>query len=293
MVTIENGFLKATVATHGAELQSLFDKNAEIEHLWQGDAKSWARQAPVLFPIVGKLKDDQYTYQGQTYHMTQHGFARDRDFEIISQTETEVVLELQDDAQSRAMYPFAFKLRVRYALINNLLKVRYTVENPSDSELLYYSVGGHPGFSVPFIPDTTYEDYYLRFAPRKSRIKIPIGETGQIDFDHRTLAATDVDIALNHELFKKDAWILETLGADDTFQIKTDKSDHYVELTVSEGPYAGIWSSYPAAGDFVCIEPWWGIADDEQATGDYTEKLGIRTLQPKAHYTSRYRIGIF
>lgn len=293
MITIENGFIKATVSEHGAELKSLIDKNTGVEHLWQGEAKSWARQAPVLFPIVGKLKDDQYTYQDKTYHMTQHGFARDRDFKVISHTETEVILQLVDDAQTRAMYPFAFELRVRYALINNLVKVRYTVENPSDHELLYYSVGGHPGFKVPYMPDTKYEDYYLHFSPRKTRVKIPLSTNGQIDFAHRTLSATDADIALSHELFQDDAWILETLGPDDTYKIKTEHSEHYIEVTISDGPYVGIWSSYPQTGDFVCIEPWWGIADDTESTGDLTKKIGIRTLEPHAHYTSRYRIGIF
>lgn len=293
MVTIENGFIRASVTAQGAELQSLYDKTGAIEHLWQGDANSWHRQAPVLFPIVGKLKNDTYTYDGKTYHMPQHGFARDKNFELISQTPTEVIFQITDDLQTREMYPFQFALRVRYALINNLLKVRYTVENTSETEKLYYSVGGHPGFQVPFVPGTNFEDYYLSFSPRKSRIKVPIGADNLIDFEHRTLAATDTDLTLTHDLFAQDAWILETLGEDDTYRIKTDKSEHYVELMMNSGPYVGIWSSYPKTGDFVCIEPWWGIADGVNATGDYSQKAAIRMLEPGAHYTSRYRIGVF
>ncbi|MCH4172660.1 MAG: aldose 1-epimerase family protein [Lactobacillus sp.] len=294
MVAIENDFIKATIAEHGAELQSLFDKNAQIEHLWNGDPKIWGRHAPVLFPIVGKLKDDTYTYQGKTYHMTQHGFARDRDFQVISKSETEVILQLTDDATSRAVYPFAFNLKIRYSLVNNLIKVRYTVTNPSDDQPLYYSIGGHPGFKVPFVPDTKFEDYYLNFSPRKSRIRVPINADSKlIDFDHRTLTATDADIMLSHDLFENDAWILELLGQGDTFRIKTDKSTHYIEVMVNDGPYMGIWSSYPKTGDFICLEPWWGIADGENSNGDFTKKQAIRELAPQDHYTSRYRIAIF
>ncbi|MCD2256561.1 aldose 1-epimerase family protein [Agrilactobacillus fermenti] len=293
MVTIENDFIRAEVSEHGAELQSLWNKTAEIEHLWQGDPKIWGRKAPVLFPIVGKLKDDQYTYQGQTYHMTQHGFARDQDFEIVAKSDTEIIFELRDNAETRKMYPFAFKLTIRYALINNLLKVRYRVENPSDDALLYYSVGGHPGFKVPFIADTKFTDYFLNFSPRKSRIRVPLGASGLIDFSARTLAATDADIALSHDLFKDDALIYELLGKGDTFRIKTEQSEHYLELMVNEGPYVGVWSAYPTQGDFVCIEPWWGIADGVNSDGDLTHKVGIRKLTPHEHYTARYRIALF
>ncbi|KRN29463.1 hypothetical protein IV38_GL000347 [Lactobacillus selangorensis] len=289
-VKIENSFLTATFVNKGAELQSLTDNHSGIEYIWQGDPKIWGRHAPVLFPFVGRLKDDQYTYQGKTYHMGQHGFARDRDFVVEEQTPASVTFRLDSDAESKQNYPFDFILRIQYSLEDSSLKVHYDVTNPSTNEPLYFSIGGHPGFRIPQTDDLTFEDYYLSFDPKKSRIRIPL-DAPLTDYAHRTLAATDTDIDLTHDLFDQDA-IIYTGNAKDNFSLRSDKSEHFVQLTVKGEPFTGVWSPYPTTGNLVCIEPWWGIADDVTASGELTEKRGINKLDPGQDFKRSFRITV-
>lgn len=289
---LKNDFLTVTISEHGAEVQSIINNHTNQEYTWQADPKVWKRHAPVLFPIVGALKDDTYTYQGQSYHMTQHGFARDRDFTVVEASHERVVFELTDDEQTRQQYPFAFKLRLIFTLDNNALNVNYVVTNPSADADLIFGIGGHPGFVVPLSADTKFEDYYLEFKPRKSRVQIPLIAGQGIDYANRTLAATDVNQALTHELFKHDA-VIYALKGQTIFSIRSEQTRHGVEVTIPDAPFLGVWSPYPTTGDFVCIEPWWGIADTVDADGELTHKLGMNTLQPGAVFDHSYSIAIF
>ncbi|WP_461214427.1 aldose 1-epimerase family protein [Lacticaseibacillus sp. GG6-2] len=289
---LKNDFLTVTIAEHGAEVTSIVNNHTGQQHTWQADPSVWKRHAPVLFPIVGALKNDEYRYAGNTYHMTQHGFARDRDFTVESASDTKVVFTLVDDDKTRAQYPFAFKLSLTYTLENNTLGVNYRVENPATDAPLLFGIGGHPGFVVPVSDDTTFEDYYLEFKPRKSRVQIPLIAGEGIDYAHRTLAGTDVNQQLSHELFKNDAVIYELKGQT-ILSIRSEKTRHGVEVSTGDAPFLGVWSPYPTTANFVCIEPWWGIADTTDADGDFTKKLGINTLQPGEVFDHGYSISIF
>ncbi|MCX2454873.1 aldose 1-epimerase family protein [Lacticaseibacillus nasuensis] len=290
MVTLTNDFLTVTITTHGAELTSIKDNHTNLEYLWQADPASWGRHAPVLFPIVGSLKDDTYRYQGQSYHLTQHGFARDSEFTVSAQSADSATFTLTDSPATRAKYPFAFTLQLIYALDNNSLRVTYRVENPAQSPM-YFGIGGHPAFRVPLAPDTAYDDYYLEFDPRKSRVIIPLRD-GRIDYDQRTLAGTDVNQQISHAGFAQDAQIYELNGRS-SLSIKSDRTPHGVTLTTADAPFIGVWSQYPNLGDFVCLEPWWGIADTVDATGELTEKFGINTLAGGATFEHGFGITIF
>ena len=292
MVTLENDFLTVTIDPLGAELTSVLGVHSHEEYLWQADPAIWKRHAPVLFPIVGKLQNDEYRYQGKTYHMSQHGFARDREFSVASADATHASFVLTDDAASHEVYPFAFQLVINYALDNNVIHVAYQVTNPDDQAPLYFSIGAHPGFNIPVAPETNFEDYFMSFQPKKSRVQIPLQVPGGIDYAHRTLAATDVNQTLTHDFFKNDAVIYE-LNGKTSFSLQSDKTKRGVTLTVADAPYLGVWSPYPTTGDFVCIEPWWGIADTTDATGELTEKLGINQLEPKATFETGYSIKTF
>lgn len=289
-IELNNEFYQVKISTLGAELQSIVGQHNHDEYLWQADPEIWGRHAPVLFPIVGKLKDDQYRYQGQTYHMTQHGFARDHEFTVERQTDHSIVFLLTDSEETRAVYPFKFEFRVKYTLINQLLKVKYEVTNPSTEAPLYFSVGGHPAFRVPLTDDLKFDDYFLRFKPSKSRIQIPLDPKAGIDFDHRTLAPTDVDWQVTHEIFKDDALIFQ-LNDKNEIQILSDKTNHGVTLKTKDAPYLGIWSAYPKQGNYICLEPWWGIADLVDATGELTEKKGINRLEPNETFKAKYSIS--
>ncbi len=162
MFTIENQELKVSIEAKGAELQSLYHKDYQLEYMWSGDPAFWGKHAPLLFPIVGTLKGNTYYYEGRAYSLPRHGFARDREFTVESQRADSITFLLQSDEQTRAVYPFEFELRVGYRLVSNKVSTTYQIRNPS-SEPMYFSVGGHPAFRVPLVPDTEYTDYYLEF----------------------------------------------------------------------------------------------------------------------------------
>lgn len=288
-VQLENDFLIATLAEEGAELISLKSKKNQIEYIWQGDPTFWGRHAPVLFPVVGRLKNDQYTYENQTFSMSQHGFARDSLFEVIEQSSETVSLSLKSSRETMKVYPFDFELILSYELIEDQLVVKYQVENTGNKEM-YFSIGGHPAFNVPLEKNLSFEDYYLGFSPQKSRIQIPL--TGPYaDFKHKTLGQTNTSLDLRRELFKDDAIIFETIGVN-KFTIESDESPYSISLSYTDMPYVGIWSPYDKEAPFVCIEPWCGIADDISTNGNLVEKIGINHLAAAEIFRTQYTLTV-
>ena len=146
--TIENDKVKATINTKGGELASLILKETEVEYIWQADPEFWGRHAPVLFPIVGKLIDNTYTYEGKSYTMGQHGFARDKEFFLIEQTESLIKVGLKSDDSTREVYPFDFELILSFELNEDNLICGYNVKNTSE-DVMYFGIGGHPAFNIP------------------------------------------------------------------------------------------------------------------------------------------------
>lgn len=290
MIKLENDTLTVTILTKGAELTSIKRKDNKIEYLWQADPKYWGRHAPVLFPFVGRLKEDRYEVAGKTYPMGQHGFARDCEFEIMHQTDSTVTLKLSDSPSTKERYPYAFHLLITYTLTGNTVTTAYHVENPASDEPLYFSIGAHPGFNIPLTTDTKFEDYYFSFSPRKTRTTIPLSGA-YLNTPCKTLAQTNTDIALTRSLFDNDAMIYETKG-ENIFTIKSEKTEHSVAVRFVDFPYVGIWSPPQTDAPFVCIEPWFGIADDMNATGKIEEKLGIQTLAPQKSFEAAFEITV-
>ena len=160
-VEIFSSKLSIQMKAAGAEVISV--KNSDnLEYMWQGDASIWSRHAPVLFPIVGKLKDDSYIYKGQKYALSQHGFARDMAFKLMQHTANTCTFELSSSSETKTNYPFDFIFQIQYSLQNNVLETKYTVRN-SGAEIIYYSLGAHPGFRCPLLENESFEDYYLEF----------------------------------------------------------------------------------------------------------------------------------
>lgn len=288
-VIIQNDQLVATIAETGAELISLKSKDTNIEYIWQGNPEFWGRHAPVLFPFVGKLKENQYQYQGKTYSMAQHGFARDMDFTVIKKGEESVSLSLKSTEETKKNYPFDFELIITYELGGEGITTLYQVENTGKEEM-FFAVGGHPAFNVPLEEGLTFEDYYMAFSPKKSRLRLPLNGP-YIDLDQRTLGQTNTNLALNREMFETDALIFETKGLN-AFSIRSEKSCHSVTLSYNDMPYVGIWSPYPKEAPFVCIEPWCGIADTLNASGNLIEKYGINQLAANELFKTKYSITV-
>ncbi|SEK38191.1 Galactose mutarotase [Carnobacterium iners] len=291
MIKLENQFITVEILEKGAEQTSLINKQTGIDYLWQGDSAYWNRQAPVLFPFVGRLKDNQYQYNNKTYSMNQHGFARDRIFEVTNQNETAVTLSLLSDEESKEIYPFDFCLKITYQLEEASVKVSYQVENINADEPMYFSIGGHPGFNMPLTDETSFEDYYLSFSPKRSRTLIPL-KGAYIDYENRTLGQTNTDIALRWRHFDEDALIYETKNKN-VFSILSDKTTHGISVSFTDFPYVGIWSPAKLKAPLVCIEPWYGIADTSDASGRLEDKLGIQFLKPSEQFNCEYTITIF
>ncbi len=286
--TIKNNMIEVVISEHGAEVQSVKGAHTGEEYMWQADPEIWGRHAPVLFPIVGRLKNDEYKYQGKTYHMGQHGFARDCDFEVENHTQESITFLLKDNEKTREMYPFKFEFRVNYNLMNNLLEENFSVVNKSD-ETMIFGVGGHPGFNLPVNNGEEKEDYYFDMHPSIARVKIPL-KGAYLDWNNRSLASTDSFIGLSDELFKDDALIYELHGHDNKVSLRTDKSKFHINVWTRNAPYVGIWSQYPNTANYVCIEPWWGIADREDADGELEHKYGMNHLEPGKEYQAGFSI---
>lgn len=286
--TIKNNMIEVVISDHGAEVQSVKGAHTGEEYMWQADPEIWGRHAPVLFPIVGRLKNDEYKYQGKTYHMGQHGFARDCDFEVENHTQESITFLLKDNEKTREMYPFKFEFRVNYNLMNNLLEENFSVVNKSD-ETMIFGVGGHPGFNLPVNNGEEKEDYYFDMHPSIARVKIPL-KGAYLDWNNRSIASTDSFIGLSDELFKDDALIYELHGHDNKVSLRTDKSKFHINVWTRNAPYVGIWSQYPKTANYVCIEPWWGIADREDADGELEHKYGMNHLEPGKEYQAGFSI---
>src|SRR5689334_5654407 len=180
MITLENDQLKVQVKNKGAELDSLYSKETNLEYLWSGDAKIWNKKSPILFPIVGTLKQNTYYYNNKPYTLTRHGFARDMDFSISAQSVTSATLTLENNEATLLHFPFAFRLDVIYALEASSLYVTYKVTNPG-SDNMYFSVGGHPAFRVPVDQHLDYHDYYFEFEQTEDAYKWMISREGLIE----------------------------------------------------------------------------------------------------------------
>lgn len=284
--TIENNMIKVVISDHGAEIQSVTSVHTGEEFMWQADPEIWGRHAPVLFPIVGRLKNDQYTYKGKTYHLGQHGFARNSKFEVEKHSRESITFLLKDNEETRKAYPFKFEFRVNYNLMNNLLEENFSVINKSDDRMIF-GVGGHPGFNLPIKAGEKKEDFYFDMHPSVARIQIPLKDAS-LDWDNRSLASTDSFIGLSDELFKNDALIYQLEGHDNKVSLRTDKSKFHVNVWTRDAPFVGIWSQYPKTADYVCIEPWWGIADRDDADGELEHKYGMNHLAPNEEFQAGF-----
>ncbi|MDX1938447.1 MAG: aldose 1-epimerase family protein [Flavihumibacter sp.] len=274
IIVLENDVLKVAVHTKGAELQSVFNQQTGLEYMWSGDPAYWGKFSPVLFPIVGTLKNDTYYYNHQSYQLPRHGFARDMDFEVQHKEQAAASFSITATAETLKKFPFPFQLLLHYSLVKNTLRVEYEVRNNGSSNM-YFSIGAHPAFCVPLTADTVYSDYRLEFNKQETAGRWPISKEGLIEATPTPLLQQTNTLPLQKELFHKDAIVLKGLQSD-CIQLCADKTIHGWQFDYTDFPFMGIWAAKDA--HFVCIEPWCGIADSVTATQQLTEKEGIHCL---------------
>jgi len=286
--TIENENLRICVDDHGAELKSIFSKNYKIEYLWQGNPAFWGRRAPILFPIVGKLKDDTYNFKDHKYHLSQHGFARDMVFEMVSHEDSNISFLLKSTESTRTVYPFEWTLKVSYQIDGKKLSVSVEINNASSEDEMWFSVGFHPAFNVPIDQETNkQQNFVLEFNKDKTANKRLL-EYGLIGNTFE-LAMENSQIPLENETFIKDALVFQGLKTDQIV-LRSADSDRSLVFSFNDFPYLGIWSKPNAP--FVCIEPWHGIADTIDHDGNLIHKEGIKSLKPKETFSCGYSVGV-
>lgn len=289
MVTIQNNQLKVTINTKGAELQSIYSSEFEQEYMWSADPQYWAKKSPVLFPIVGTLKNNTYYFKDKAYQLSRHGFARDMEFSVSHQADDTVSFLLTSNDDTLTLYPFKFEFTITYIVNNNTLTVEYKVANKNDDDM-YFSVGGHPAFKVPLTNDTDYNDYELKFNKKENAGRWPISNDGLIEAEPEPLLEQTDCLPLTKELFKKDALVLKHLQSN-AVRLESDKTERGLQFTFTNFPYLGLWAA-PGA-DFVCIEPWCGIADSVNADQQLTNKEGIIQLAAGGIYKVSWQVTVF
>ena len=267
IISIQSSELKAEIALIGAELKSLH-ANGKENVIWQVDETFWNRSAPILFPVVGRLKNNQYEWKSEDYQMLQHGFARNQRFEIIEKEDSFAIFQLKSNIQTLSQYPFDFILKIRYELIGNQLLVAYTVVNQSN-ELLPFSIGGHPGFQLY----GKLEEYHLRF-PEKFMTHNHLIDNG-LYTGEKELLSVDKDFNLKTDYFESDAIVFKTPLFN---EVTLCRSSHpVVTLRCQDWTAVGFWTKKNAP--FFCIEPWWGWADHTDTSGKLTDKKGLIWLE--------------
>ena len=289
MFTIENTHLKVTISPKGAELQSIYNKVLQMEYMWNADPAFWGKHSPVLFPIVGTLKNDSYYFNDKQYQLGRHGFAREMDFAVSAQSSSIIVFTLQSNDETLAKFPFTFRFDVKYELNENSVKTTYSVTNNGNAAM-YFSVGGHPAFKVPLTETTAYNDYYLEFNNGENAGRWPISKDGLIETAPTAVFHQSNKLPLTKELFQKDALVFKGLVSN-SVMLKNDKNTHGLLFDFTGFPYLGIWAAKNA--DFVCIEPWCGIADSVNSDQQLINKEGIQTLQPAKNFERTWSVTVF
>lgn len=288
MKTLSNSQLTIQVSPHGAELCSIFCKGKE--YLWQADPAYWKRHSPVLFPIVGSVWENEYRNEGKAYFLTQHGFARDMDFELISESENEVRYRLTDNEETRSKYPFPFCLEIGYRIEGKKIEVLWEVRN-TGTDTLHFQIGAHPAFYYPDYEPETTERGYFGFDKTEGVNYILISEKGCADPNKEyPLELKDGLLPLDTHTFDKDALIIENSQLEEVTLYNKEKKP-YLSLYFN-APLVGLWSPPAKNAPFVCIEPWYGRADRAYYTGEYKDKDWMQHLAPKKTFKGGYVIEV-
>lgn len=290
MQTLGNDILTIEVSEHGAELQSI--RKGSVEYLWQGNPEYWGRRSPVLFPIVGSVWEKRYRVAGKEYELGQHGFARDMDFKLVSQSATEVRYRLESTEATLAKYPYPFVLEIAYRLHGNKLDVIWDVTNPA-SEDLYFQIGAHPAFNYPDYSTESSERGFLSFGHVEGLECIRIKEKGCVEVDVKYPLEIPADglLPIASDTFDAiDTIMLQDSQIDQVAMYRADRTP-WLKMTF-DAPVVGIWSPPGKVAPFICLEPWYGRCDRAGYEGDYTEKDWVNRLSPGESFHGSYTIEI-
>lgn len=289
-VTIGDSTGSAAIDSIGAQLVSL--KNADgTEYLWQGNPEYWSGQAPVLFPMVGALRDGKTWIDGKEYEMKQHGFARRMEFELLDANQSSATFALRSSEETKQQYPFDFELKVTYRFFQSALTTEFSISNLGKIPMPF-AVGGHPAFNCPLSQDEKFEDWAIEFEKNETaNCPQVVKQKGLIDFGKRSaLLNNEKTISLRHSLFENDALIFDSLQSRKV-KLFSRKSLHGVEMEFEGFDYLGIWSAANNA-PFVALEPWTGCATAEDEDNQFCRKRGMKLLEPLQSAIRKFTVTV-
>ena len=290
MTILKNECLEVELNPKGAEIIKILGQRDGLNYMWRRDPSLWASSAPILFPIVGALKNNECRIDNKTYSMTQHGFSRHNIYDTHEKSETCVEFELVPNEDILKQYPYLFDLKVTYTLKNNQLECECKVKN-TDTRMIYFQIGGHPAFACPFMEGESSNDYYVEFEQNESlRNKI-------IDVEHRGMSHETALLFDNEKRF----FVRQALFDNDAIVIKDMKS-HYVTLKslnhektlrfyMENFNHLGIWTSKHVGG-LIAFEPWVGHSDYVDFTGEFKDKEGVVALDVNQEFTCKFIVEI-
>ncbi len=281
MICLSNGIISAEICEVGAELKSL--KKDGYEYIWCGDSRVWGSSAPVLFPIIGFLKDGKYTLDGEEFNLTKHGIVRGKPFTVEHQSSESVTLLYTHNEETLKMYPYKFDFRVVFSLSGSSLKVEYRVDNKNDREM-FFSVGAHEAYATP----EGIEDYDIIF-PQKEDLETLLYNGGLLQRNTMTIAKNSEFLPLYDKYFILDTLMFKDLRSRELL-FKNRKTGRAVKIEFPNCDYLGIWHKMSAG--YLCIEPWSGLPDREDTNYDIKTKEGIISLAPHKTYSNIHTITV-
>lgn len=285
--TMENAYLKVTVTDWGAQIKSVVRKCDGVEHIWRADPQVWGYHSPILFPYCGRLKDDRFELNGQTYEKcAKHGFVRNATFYPVQHSAEKLVLELTESPETLAVFPFKFRLQSIFVLEKDALCHTLQVDN-TDGAAFSFGIGFHPAFAVPFDEGHTYDDYELRFSQMESPLCLNTLPKGLIDGKAYSLGSNMDTIPVTAELFDNDCHCMVNLQSQ-TLGLYEKDTGRGVVCNIESFPYCLIWSK-PGAPQFICIEPWNSLPSYEFGGYAWEEKPAAARLAPGERWSTTMR----
>lgn len=289
-ITLKNDKLTVVISTLGAEIQSMTTPSG-TELMWQADPAIWGRHAPLLFPIIGRLKDQQYTLEGKVIKISQHGFARDTEFTVDQQSDTSVAFSITDSPETKKVYPFSFRLSITYRLKDNVLEKVHTVTNRSDC-VMPYEIGGHDGYRTTLNPGESMADYAIEFPGQTEIHPFQMDEHCFLTPEKLSYPLVDGKLPMPPKVLGLDTVVLEKLPVN---RVTLSNCKNPIRLTVefADFDYLGIWTM-PMDFDthYVCIEPWTTLPECTFVSSELSGKAGIRLLQPGQTESLSYTVTV-
>lgn len=288
MIILENNSLKVQINLKGAELVSVFNKQIGLEYLWQADPSLWAFHAPNLFPIVGSCLQNELLIDGNKYPIKRHGFARHSEFELVEQNQTEAKFQLSYSEETLKQYPFKFAFEILYKLEESKISISYKVLN-LDNKKIYFSLGAHPAFNIPFSSEQQMSDYYIEFSEDEFLDKHLLSSDGYFSGETQKINLDSKKLHLEPDLFKNDALVFKELKSREV-RLKSHKSNHHISVSYPDFTSLGIWA--PMGAPFMCIEPWLGYADNAGEQKEFKLKEGVICLEENGEFRAEFAIEI-